>query len=352
MITIQSRYADLIQGVFASAHARTFPSGTAFRKKFIRGRNYWYARLPDGREKYVGKDIPAISGLIEKEGRVLVMDKESRLLVKFLRANGFPWPGKALSKTIRALSDAGFFRLRGVLVGALAYQTYFPLFGLTPVQIGVEIPGVPSGNATAHTLDVDFAMFPAISVAVGDSMDKSFAKAISEAYPFEQRFDSLGRPIPRWVDQKTGLSVDLLSPLLSADDDEPMRLPSICASSTKLRFLDFLIYDEIQAAILDGAGIAVNVPRPERFAVHKLIISQERRHPVKWTKDMMQAITLSHHLLGNDRGALLDAFSEAWERGPGWRKRLQRALAVPFLPQKIREEFEAVSGKTEGQAHV
>lgn len=338
MITIQNQYIDLIQGVLAHVHMRAYPAGTSFRKKMVKGRFYWYARLPDGKERYVGRDSPEIVEIIGKEEQLFGLDRENAALVKAITVNGFPVPGRPMAKTVRALSDAGFFRLRGVLVGTLACQTYFPMFGETPVRMAKKLPAAT--RAAERTRDADFAMFHAISVAVDDTMDVSFAQAIRNAFPFEQETDVLGHPIPVWIDRTTGMSVDLLSPLGNADDGEDSWLPSIRAPAVKLRFLDFLIHDEMPAALLSGSGIAVNVPRPERYAVHKLIVSRERRDPAKREKDMFQAVLLAHHLLENDHQALLDAFSEAWDRGPGWRKRLSLALASPLVPDMMRRELD------------
>lgn len=43
-----------------------------------------------------------------------------------------------------------------------------------------------------------------------------------------------------------------------------------------LRYLDFLIYGEINAVALHGIGVPINVPAQERFAIHKLIVSRLR----------------------------------------------------------------------------
>jgi hypothetical protein len=72
--------------------------------------------------------------------------------------------------------------------------------------------------------------------------------------------------------------------------DEPQTLPAIGTMAIPLRFLDFLIYDAIPAAMLHDGGVLVNVPRPERYALHKLIVSRRRREgAAKIDKDVAQA---------------------------------------------------------------
>src|SRR6266550_169816 len=55
-----------------------------------------------------------------------------------------------------AFAKAGVFRLRGVLVGTVAYQTYAAMLGIRPPL------------ASLQTEDIDIAQFKNVSVAVED----------------------------------------------------------------------------------------------------------------------------------------------------------------------------------------
>lgn len=55
-----------------------------------------------------------------------------------------------------------------------------------------------------------------------------------------------------------------------------MPLPALAAGATPLQHLASLIEAPMDAAMLYRAGIAVRVPQPARFAVHKLIVAQKR----------------------------------------------------------------------------
>jgi hypothetical protein len=83
-----------------------------------------------------------------------------------------------------------------------------------------------------------------------------------------------------------------------------------------------------QAAYLDLL-LLVQIPRPERYASHKLIVADRRRHgreSVKARKDLMQAALLID-LLARDRpDDLLEACEDALSRGPRWRERIARSL--------------------------
>ena len=76
-----------------------------------------------------------------------------------------------------------------------------------------------------------------------------------------------------------GYRVELLTPHQGADErgDDLVPLPSLPGLGAQpLRFLDYLLYGEVPTVVLHGPGIAVNVPAPERYAVHKLIVATRR----------------------------------------------------------------------------
>jgi hypothetical protein len=103
------------------------------------------------------------------------------------------------------------------------------------------------------------------------------------------------------------------------------------ASAEPLHFLDFLIYRPVRAVLLHGAGVPVQVPAPERYAVHKLIVGSRRRSDndgtAKSRKDRLQAITLMDAMIATRQDEdLAEACVEAWERGPAWRGAIRESL--------------------------
>lgn len=101
-----------------------------------------------------------------------------------------------------------------------------------------------------------------------------------------------------------------------------------------LRFLDFLLYREVEAIMLAGLGISVWVPAPERFALHKVMLSELRADGAasraKARKDLVQATALLHVLAQDRPYELEEVWEELLDRGPAWRKRaLQAARALP-----------------------
>ena len=96
-----------------------------------------------------------------------------------------------------------------------------------------------------------------------------------------------------------------------------------------LHFLNYLIAEPIPAAVLYRSGVLVQVPRPERFAVHKLIVSQRRLggpDALKARKDLLQAEFLIRALVKDRPDDLAEAFKDARSHGPKWRHHIDRAL--------------------------
>ena len=75
---------------------------------------------------------------------------------------------------------------------------------------------------------------------------------------------------------KGGVRVDFLTPNEGPDTDAPQMLPALKTNAQPLRFLDFLIRAPAPAVVLHASGVYVYVPAPERYAVHKLILSLYR----------------------------------------------------------------------------
>lgn len=105
------------------------------------------------------------------------------------------------------------------------------------------------------------------------------------------------------------------------------------ASAENPRFLDFLICEPVRTVLLYREGVSVNVPAPERYAVHKLIVASRRRTDAigvsQRDKDLLQASLLSEALVETRQSYLLaDAYHEAWERGEAWQDAIVAALML------------------------
>ena len=106
--------------------------------------------------------------------------------------------------------------------------------------------------------------------------------------------------------------------------DAPIFVPAFNITLQPLPFMEFSMEGTTVAALITAQGpIVVNVPRPERYAVHKLIVSGERAQAMRTqaNKDLAQAASLIDYLAENDSDALAEAWNDAVSRGPGWKRR-------------------------------
>jgi hypothetical protein len=91
-----------------------------------------------------------------------------------------------------------------------------------------------------------------------------------------------------------------------------------------------LIAEPIAAAVIYRNGVLVQIPRPERYAVHKLIVADRRQggaDALAARKDREQAAFLIEALAEDRPDDLVEALEDARSRGPRWRERLDRSLA-------------------------
>ena len=324
-LIVQTTYAELLERCAAAAFAEAFPEDGSFTSKIVHGRTYWYFQTSSaqGREqRYVGPETPELLVHIGEHRRARDDERERRALVSTLvRSFGLTAPFPEIGEVVAALARAGAFRLRGVLVGTVAYQCY-------PAMLGERLP-----RPLLQTGDVDLAQFGDISVAVGERTTPMF-EVLKKIDPTYRKVARLSRdPHATSYASDHGPRVDFLTPNVGPDTDEVHPLPALQTEAQPLRFLDFLIHDTEAAVVLYGPGVYVQVPAPERYAVHKLIVSQRRRVGTgKVEKDLDQAEALIKVLSVKRPPALRAAWEEAYARGPKWRLHLLDGLAA-LAPQ-------------------
>lgn len=330
----QTMFAELVQRSLDADFDETFDERGAFYRKRKKGLLYWYyQRKIHGKlqSKYVGpvRD-KEINERVKKFGDIKSDYKQRRNMVRALMTLGIEPPDSITGNVIEALWKAGFFRLRGVLVGTTAFQTYSGI-------LGVKLKG-----STLMTQDLDAAQFYDISHMVGDSMpsilevlhsiDESFTPIPDLTHPTK---------VTRFQSKKLGFIVEFLTPNRGSNHHagKPSDMPALGGASAKpLRYLDFLIRNPIRSVVLYKGGIPVTVPAPERYAIHKLILVSERHHnPAKIPKDIMQSEQIIRAMLAQQGHALYEALDEAWKRGPNWRQRLKQGIEM--MDQDIRNDF-------------
>ena len=285
-------------------------------------RAYWYAARrigTDMRFVYIGEDSDETRARIDRIEALRATAKQRQAersrLVRLLRAEGMTPVDRATGSILSAMAAAGTFRLGGTIVGTNAFRLY-------EGELGIRLPL----GGMANTGDIDIAQFEKLSLALQDQVDPGLAETFSAL-----KFD----PVPgldkgktwRWAQGGSGQLVEFLTP---AFGDETLRdLPALGVGAQALNYLNFLIARPIHAAALYRAGILVQVPRPERFAIHKLIVADRRRDgagSLKSAKDRAQAAFLISALAEDRPDDLSEALAAARQVGPRWREHIARSL--------------------------
>jgi len=139
------------------------------------------------------------------------------------------------------------------------------------------------------------------------------------------------------------LRVDLLVP--SKDEDYPtVPVPELKAYAKGLPYLGYLLGASQEIPVLSSHGVVlVRVPLPERYAIHKLIVSQLRTNTGgKSEKDLLQAAALFEVLAERFPGAIEDA---ATSIPTSARRYISRALRMlqKQLPRADNSAWEALA---------
>lgn len=325
----QTMFAELIARSMDAEFNEQFPENGSFRQLESNGRAYWYyvgyvpARTPDDKptrpQKYVGPvDDPEISARVAAFSEMKADYRARRSMVASLQSAGLPSPVGRVGEVVEALSRAGLFRVRGVLIGTVAFQSYCGL-------LGMKVPKVMS-----VTGDADFAQFYSVSVLIGDSTPP-LLEVLRKVDPSFRELPHLGNTICGTKFRNGDkFEVEFLVPNRGSDDNQakPTVMPALGnAGAEPLRFLDFLIYHPVRSVLLHKAGVSVSVPAPERYAIHKLIVATRRKSDgagrLKSAKDVAQSGALLRGLKLEGRGVDAGfAWMEAWERGDKWKKLL------------------------------
>lgn len=287
------------------------------------GKAYWYDSYrvgSDVRKTYIGEETPELLARLDNLKALRARTEERRKhrmrLVRILRAEGYLSVDAATGSLLSAMAAAGVFRLGGTIVGTNAFRFYEGILG---VRLGFD--------QMAQTGDIDIASFERLSLALEDTVTPPLQKILGE-FAFDEVPALRDEGVWRWRQTRSDLLVEFLTP--SFDEAEGTRpLAALGTWAKALHHLNYLIAEPIPAATLYRSGILVQVPRPERFAIHKLIVAEKRREgpdSLKAVKDRMQAAFLIEALAEDRPDELAEAYEEALAVGLRWRERIGASL--------------------------
>ncbi|MDB5665311.1 GSU2403 family nucleotidyltransferase fold protein [Cypionkella sp.] len=292
--------------------------------KVIRnGRGYWYDMYRLGtavKNRYLGEDSPEIAARIAQHQKLAEAAKtrasERRRLVRLLRAEGMTTTDRDTGTLLAAFEKSGVFRLGGTIVGTHAFRLY-------EGELGIRY----SVAELAQTGDIDIASFERLSLALNDQAEPKLDETV-HSLEFAPLPAAFSKSVWRWKQSSTGAMVEFLTPSFRPEEDiRP--LPALGVSAQSLHYLNYLIAEPIKAAVLYRSGVLVQIPQPERFAIHKLIVADRRKagpDQIKSIKDRAQAAFLIRALAQDRPDELSEAYQTALASGPRWGERIASSL--------------------------
>jgi hypothetical protein len=121
-----------------------------------------------------------------------------------------------------------------------------------------------------------------------------------------------------------------------------VEIPELKAYAKGLPYLRYLLGESQQVPLLSSHGVVLaRVPVPERYAVHKLLISQLRSRGSKPVKDLHQAAILTAVLAERFPGAIQDALGAVPKSAVKYLRRARQALAT-HLPAAAETAWESL----------
>ncbi|MBS0365669.1 MAG: hypothetical protein JSR67_07600 [Proteobacteria bacterium] len=296
------------------------------------GTRYWVHRYSDGvgrrHETYLGTtDDPAAIARVGALRDRIESANATIARVRILARAGFASVDRKTFSTLASLHNHGLFRAGALLIGSHAFGALLNAMGARAVPYATEdvdiarreqlvLPGIPAFLDMLRETGIRFFEVPSLNRR---------GHSTSYAEPGGSR-----------------LKVDLLVP--SPDESYPtIAVPELKAHAQGLPYLRYLLGNSMEVPILSPHGVVrVRVPVAERYAIHKLIVSQLRsRSTSKPAKDLRQAATLVEAVVERFPGAVEDALASVPRSAL---RHLRRALAAlaHHLPTSAEAAWEAL----------
>lgn len=324
----QTLHAELLERLCVREAQRNIGNleGT-FTTKTISGNDYVYFLhyTAGGKRSNIclGRKSPAIEKLMvqHREGRSDAISDVIgiRELCLQIKAGKAAVVDSATARVLKELEAGGVFRVGGILVGTCAFAC-----------IG-NLLGVVWDRTTLATRDIDLAFERTVSIAVPHvtaDVPKSIESLTMGFFPIPELNPK--HPSTSFTIRKNPLRIDLLTPQRGIQSEAPVYIPRLKAAAQPLPFLDYLFEDPIRGAVLNGNATLVLLPQPIRFALHKLIVSQERAatDEAKKRKDLWQACQLLTFFAQERPLDIEPAWKDLVSRGGEWRQRAEAGLSM------------------------
>jgi len=329
-------YADLESHALNPREVFVGTAGSVIERKNAAGFRFYARQFYDGegrkRERYLAGPVGSPDADAAAEDmRVRIRElKEIVPSLRMLGREGFNLVDPRIYSTLASLHNNGVFAAGGMLIGSHAYGVLLNRLGARATPYATE--------------DIDIARREAL--AFKKLPERGLLEMLKDSgIPFVE-VPSLDRGKPPTSFKQRGRSrfhVDLLVPSAS-EDFLTVAVPELKAHATGLPYLDYLLRESQTALLLAREGCcSVRVPLPERFAVHKLVVSRLRTgRGAKSDKDVFQACVLCAALAESHPGAIESAMENVPPRA---RKYLMPAIgsARRYLEQAHPRAWEELS---------
>jgi hypothetical protein len=292
------------------------------------GTRFWVHRYSDGvgrrHEDYLGTsdDEEVITRVRDLRGRIEAANATLGR-IRILARAGFATADRKTYSTLASLHNHGLFRAGALLIGSHAFGVLLNVLGVKGVPYATEdvdiarreqlaLPGIPPFLKVLRETGIEFFEVPSLN--------------------------RRGHPTSYLEPGGSRLKVDLLVP--SPDETYPtINVPELNAYAQGLPYLKYVLSNSQEAPILSPHGVVmVRVPVPERYAIHKLMVSQLRgTASSKAAKDLRQAATLLEAVVERFPGAIEDALSAVPKSAGRYLRR-----AIPALKRHLPASAEAV----------
>jgi hypothetical protein len=299
--TLATTYADIENHALSQDDVLAGTPGAISVRENANGTRFYVRQFYDfehrKRDQYLCQaDAPDRERIVEGWRKRIAEAKELQAGIRLLARDGYSMLEPKHLAALVPLARYRVFAAGAVLVGTHAFEVIVNRLGirvavLATEDVDIARPGklalekLPQGGLLALLREsgIDFVDVPGFTRGAPPTSYKERGRS---------RF-----------------TFDLLVPT-SGEDIETVAVPELNAHATGLPYFRYLLAQtQMGAAISAHGAVAVRVPVPERFAMHKLVVAQLRAgRTEKSRKDLKQAAVLIAALGELHPGALEDAF--------------------------------------------
>ena len=293
-------YSDLENHAAVTQEVLIGTPGSVTERENARGFRFYTRQFydPSGkrRESYIGGPIGSEEAE-ERAARVRAQVEETLRVareVRLLGREGYQVADARTYATLASLHNHGVFRAGATLIGSHAFGALLNQLGARAAAYSTEDVDIARAEPLAFTEPPTASL---LDMLKGSGVD--FVEVPSQP----------AQPSTRWKEAgRSRFHVDLLVP--SPDERfEIIAIPELKAHAQSVPYLRYLLGETQPSLLIAREGCCqVRTPTAERFAIHKVLVSQLRgAGATKGARDLAQAAALLAVIAERTPGALAEA---------------------------------------------